>query len=272
MDAGKAPASRGGAATARDGGERPDLPAFLDGFACAQRSHRGRPGWARSINEPGTGLGLHLQKRFFAGGANSVRGFGQNRLGPKLLKIGSDTLLVPDPDSGFPGCTAQQINDGACDVSALARDRSGLFDVRPVGGAVSLEANVEARFPLVGDKLQGAAFVDVGQVWNAGASVRPADLVATPGFGLRYISAIGPVRIDLGYNTESGSDLQVLTTKVCVRENDVCAPDSIRDDGVYTRDELERTRVLVSLGKVPWGSNRSPWDRLQLHFSIGQAF
>ena len=233
---------------------------------------RVRPGWARSINEPGAGLGLHLQKRFFAGGANSVRGFGQNRLGPKLLKIGSDTLLVTDPDSGFPGCTAQQINAGTCDVSALAKDRSGLFDVRPVGGAVSLEANLEARFPLIGDKLQGAAFVDVGQVWNAGASVRPADLVTTPGFGLRYISAIGPVRIDLGYNTESGGDLQVLTTKVCVRENDVCAPDSIRDDGVYSREELERTRVLVSLGKVPWGVNRSPWDRLQLHFSIGQAF
>ncbi len=89
---------------------------------------------------------------------------------------------------------------------------------------------------------------------------------------MRYISAIGPVRIDLGYNTEPGGPLQVLTTKVCVREGSRCTPDSIQDGAVYSRDQLEKTRVLVSLGRVPWGMNRSPWDRLQLHFSIGQAF
>ncbi|MEX2281594.1 MAG: BamA/TamA family outer membrane protein [Gemmatimonadota bacterium] len=233
---------------------------------------RVRPGWARSINEPGAGLGLHLQKRFFAGGANSVRGFGQYRLGPKLLKIGADTLLVPDLESGFAGCSAQQINAGTCDVSLLAEHRRGLFHERPVGGAVSFEANVEARFALVGEKLRGAAFIDIGQVWTAGAKVRPTDLVPTPGLGLRFMSAIGPVRVDLGYNTETGGELQVLTTKVCVPEDGRCTADSIRDDVVYTPDQLGKTRVLVPLGKVPWGMNRSPWDRIQLHFSIGQAF
>jgi outer membrane protein assembly factor BamA len=233
---------------------------------------RVRPGWARSIHELGTGLGLHPQKRFFAGGANSVRGFGQNRLGPKLLTIDANDLIV-SPDSLFTACSAQAINAGSCKVDALLENSPDqFFDVRPVGGAVSFEANIEARFPVIGEKLRGAAFVDLGQVWTAGAQVRASDLIATPGVGLRYFSAIGPVRVDLGYNTEGAQTLQVLTTKVCKPEDDQCTPDSIRSGETYLPEDLEKTRVLVSLGKVPWGLNRSPWNRLQLHFSIGQAF
>ena len=242
----------------------------LRGLVLASRV---RPGWARAINEPGAGLGLHPQKRFFAGGANSVRGFGQYQLGPKLLTIDAvDDLVDADSARAFPGCSAQQINAGSCDVSALAERNAGLFDLRPVGGAVAVEANLELRFPLVGDKLRGAAFVDVGQVWPTPASFRPADLVLTPGLGLRYFSAIGPVRIDLGYNPQSGEQLGVLTTRVCDRSIDPCSSASIRPDRTYTQAELENTRELRSLGYIDWATNRPFLDRLQLHFSIGQAF
>jgi outer membrane protein insertion porin family/translocation and assembly module TamA len=237
---------------------------------------RVRPGWARAIDA--AGLGVHPSKRFFAGGANSVRGFGQNRLGPQLLTINAvRELLDPDPAIGFDGCTAQQINGvgsaGACNISVLADSATDRFTPRPVGGAFAFEGNLEARFPLIGSKLRGAAFVDVGQVWTAGARVRLSDMIWTPGVGLRYASGIGTLRIDLGYNTAGGEQLQVLTNKVCLPAADgSCTADSIVEGVIYPREDLRNTRELTSLGHVPWGINRSPWSRLQLHFSIGQAF
>ena len=234
---------------------------------------RVRPGWARARQEPGAGLGLHPQKRFFAGGANSVRGFGQYRLGPQLITIDAvEHLTQPDPESGFAGCSAHQINAGTCDVSALAAEQVGFFDVRPVGGAISLEGNIELRFPLVGDKLRGAAFLDVGQVWSRDQAVRFGDLVPTPGFGFRYFSAIGPVRIDLGYNPQQSRSVGVLTTTVCDKAAPRCESSSIDPGENYGQDDLANTRELRSLGFTEWNPIRSFRDRLALHFSIGQAF
>ncbi|HSL70946.1 MAG TPA: BamA/TamA family outer membrane protein [Longimicrobiales bacterium] len=232
---------------------------------------RVRPGWATSTNEPGAGLGLHPQKRFFAGGASSVRGFGQYRLGPKLLKIDATPYLVDDT-LGFEGCEAQAINDGDCDVSALADSLPGRFDVRPVGGGAAFEGNLELRFPILNQKVRGAAFIDFGQVWETREAFRLSDLVWSPGVGLRYFSAIGPIRIDVGYNPQGVEQLTVLTTKVCERESANCDPASIQPGRTYTSDELRNSRILTQLDKVAFGANRSFFDRLQLHFSIGQAF
>jgi outer membrane protein assembly factor BamA len=235
-----------------------------------------RPGWARSLSEPGEGLGLHPQKRFFGGGPNSVRGFAQFRMGPKLLTINAVDHLAPDSANAPGSCTAQQINVGSCDVSGLAEADPQLFDVRAVGGAAVLEGNIELRVPFFLDKMRAAAFVDFGQVWRDAQSANLKELVFTPGFGFRYFSAIGPVRIDIGYNPQAAERLTVVTNKVCVRSDEdpeaPCTPDSIQDDVVYTSDQLDNTRELVTLGNVRWGADRSFFDRLQFHFSIGQAF
>lgn len=234
-----------------------------------------RPGWASSMNGPGDGLGLHPQKRFFAGGPNSVRGLAQYRLGPKLLTINAVRDLIDvEPNGAFEGCTAQAVNAGTCDVSVLADREPSRFEVRPVGGAASLEGNLEVRFPLWGDKLRGAGFVDFGQVWSEALNVRPIDLVWTPGAGIRYFSPIGPIRIDVGYNTQGTERLTVLTTKVCERPavGDPCDPSSIVEGKDYSASQLENTRILTSLGTTSWTLGRSLWDKLQFHFSIGQAF
>ena len=233
-----------------------------------------RPGWARSLSEPGAGLGLHPQKRFFGGGPNSVRGFAQFRMGPKLLTINAVDHLAPDSANAPLACTAQQINAGSCDVSQLAEEEPQLFDVRPVGGTAILEGNFELRVPFFMDKLRAAAFVDFGQVWREASGARLRDLVFTPGFGLRYFSAIGPVRIDIGYNPQSAERLTVVSTKVCAPAqvpDAPCTPDSIDEDVTYTSDMLANTRELVTLGDVRWGADGF-WDRVQIHFSIGQAF
>ena len=235
---------------------------------------RVRPGWARALGEPGQGLGLHPQKRFFGGGANSVRGFAQFRMGPKLLTANAADFLAQDTIPGH--CSALEINAGSCDVAgiltdSLGHDRSGSFDVRPVGGEAILEGNVELRVPFFWNAWSAALFVDFGQVWKQAREVHPRDVVFTPGFGFRYFSAIGPVRVDIGYNPHPGERLEVVTTKVCVTNGDGSCTAPVAGEH-YTSSQLKNTNELVSLGTVPWNFGKPWYDRFQLHFSIGQAF
>jgi outer membrane protein assembly factor BamA len=207
-----------------------------------------RPGVALAIGGGDGGLGVHPQKRFFAGGANSVRGFGQFRLGPKLLTVAPEVLLRPVEEGGA-GCTTAELESGRCDAQALAAAAPSAFEVRPVGGAALLEGNVEVRFPIWGE-LRGAAFLDFGQVWSTARSISPADLVLTPGAGVRLHSPIGPIRVDIGYNPQGAEHLSVVTEV----------------DGDAAARRLRPQRA------VDWLPHRSFLDRVQIHFSIGQAF
>ncbi|MBR9990823.1 MAG: BamA/TamA family outer membrane protein [Gemmatimonadetes bacterium] len=242
-----------------------DASQYHDPFRGVVIATRLRPGWARAIGAPGSGLGLHPQKRFFGGGPNSVRGFAQYRLGPKLLAI-DDGRVLADTAGHRPGCTPHAINDGTCDVSRLAARAPGEFELRPVGGAVLLEGNVEARFPIWPDRLNGAAFLDVGQVWRSVDELDLRTLAWTPGVGIRYMSPIGPIRVDVGYNPAGAERLDVVTTEVCHRTAaDVCA--DIEPGVTYPLDELGNRRNLRTLPSVMWQP-----ERFQFHFSIGQAF
>jgi outer membrane protein insertion porin family len=118
------------------------------------------------------GIDVPLPERFFAGGGNSLRGFALNQAGPR------------DPVTGFP-----------------------------LGGLALLVFNQELRFPMhlpfVGDRVGGAAFYDAGNVFSRVGRITldpsprsPSDLnyfSHTIGFGFRYNTPIGPVRLDLGY-------------------------------------------------------------------------
>lgn len=229
-----------------------------------------RPGWARAMGEPEAGLGVHPQRRFFAGGANSVRGYAQYRLGPRLLTVDAANRLARPVELGGAGCTAQAINAGTCEPAHLATAVPGAFTERPVGGAALLEGNLELRFPLYGENLRAAAFLDVGQVWAEPDDIDTRGIVWSPGLGVRYFSMVGPIRIDVGYRPPREERLTVLTTEVCVRTLTGC--DDIVEDGVYDWTELANRRTLRPLGDVPWQPGGSFFDRLQLHFSIGQAF
>jgi outer membrane protein insertion porin family len=245
---------------------------YHDPFRGVVIATRVRPGWARAVGAPGEGLGLHPQKRFFAGGPNSVRGFAQYRLGPKLLTVNAQQVLAQPVEAQGAGCSAQSINDGSCDASNLADDYPGQFEVRPVGGAVALEANVEVRFPIWRELLRGAAFVDFGQVWQGQAMATSSTLAWTPGLGVRYFSPIGPIRIDLGYNPSGAEQLTVVTTEVCDIRNPAAGCLDIQPDQVYQPNDLANRRQLRTLAPVTWRPFDSFMDRLQIHFSIGQAF
>ncbi len=77
------------------------------------------------------------------------------------------------------------------------RDENG--DV--MGGTKELIFNTEYIFPVVKDlRLKGVVFFDAGKAYDAHESM--GDLRYTSGLGFRWISPIGPIRIEWGYNLD----------------------------------------------------------------------
>jgi outer membrane protein assembly factor BamA len=246
-----------------------DYHSWGNGVVSAMRL---KPGISRPLSDADSTLGVHPQKRFFAGGANSVRGFAQYRLGPKVLIADAVGQLIMPDSAGGAGCSIEAVNEGSCDANNLIADDPDAFRVQPVGGAVSLEGSFEVRFPVFGASLRAAAFLDYGQVWDTHRTIDLKDVVWTPGLGIRYFSPIGPIRIDVGYYAGQGETLRVLTTQIGQRTDGSCEPfpDSVEID---EDAELCETGVLQALDStVRWNPRRSFFERLQFHFSIGQAF
>jgi outer membrane translocation and assembly module TamA len=61
-----------------------------------------------------------------------------------------------------------------------------------------LEGSSEVRFPVWG-KLGAAVFFDYGNSWAESWNIDLGDLRYAAGPGLRYMTPIGPARLDVGY-------------------------------------------------------------------------
>jgi len=241
-----------------------------------------RGGWVRNARTrggvPGEGKEdiIHPEKRLYAGGANSVRGFGENRLGPKVLYVPDvQRLLLPaDPSRPDEYCTAEEVADLSCDAGFLLVDE-GAFATRPTGGTLLLEGSVELRIPVSGRSWEAATFLDFGQVWEEDRKVNLSDLEFSPGIGVRYFSPIGPIRVDLAYHFAGAKNLQVVTSNV--RPFDPSLGDE-EDDKLLGPDgkiDWVRAEDLALLSpQVLWPDDLKTWDlrRFQLHLTIGQAF
>jgi outer membrane protein assembly factor BamA len=210
------------------------------------------------------------QKRFYGGGANSVRGYAQSQLGPRVVTVGVEELLFPR-DGATPICRPEEIADLSCDASPLAATD---FESRPTGGRVMLEGSLELRFPVWQPFLGGVAFVDVGQVWPESGSVELGEMVATPGLGVRYATPIGPIRVDVAYRSPTRQDLPVITSGIRPFRPDEDDPrDRLRPNGGdpidwVLVDALARLDRQVTFVEPSGFSLR----RLQLQFAIGHAF
>ena len=213
------------------------------------------------------------EKRFYGGGANSVRGFAQSSLGPRSLSIPVEELLRRRDSSG-PACNPAEVIDLTCDGTPLAG--SDLYQLRPVGGLTTLEASAELRFRFPDGLLGGVAFVDVGQVWREAVTL--GDLELTPGVGLRYNTPFGPLRLDVAYSFRNREALQVVTSQIRpfdpLRDDDSdrinVAPGDGRAEYIdwVVSENLALLGPRVLFGDEPGFSLR----RFQIHFSIGQAF
>lgn len=74
----------------------------------------------------------------------------------------------------------------------------------PIGGSRQLIFNFEYIFPLIPDaKLKGLIFFDAGQAFEKGDSL---SLRRTTGLGIRWISPVGPLRLEWGYNLDPKED------------------------------------------------------------------
>ncbi len=207
---------------------------------------------------------VHPQRRFFAGGANSVRGYPQSRLGPRVFVVEDPVqLLAPFPEG--PACSPDALMDLSCDAGVGG---SGVvFKELPTGGTRVIEANAELRFPL-GAWLEGVAFSDLGQAWGTGETVDLGELVLTPGVGLRFPSPVGPIRIDLAYRPPRERLLSLLTPQI----RPYSESDDDPEDRLVIGDPIPfvQTENLALLG--PRLPGLEAGGRFQLHVSIGQAF
>jgi len=172
-----------------------------------------------------------LPERFFGGGPDTLRAFPFNQAGPR------DT-----GEALVPGGTASQ--------------PTGL----PLGGNALFYNNVELRFPLIGSNIGGVLFHDMGNVFsslgNMSFRVHQRNFedfdytVHAAGFGIRYRTPLGPIRLDLAYSINppsfigfSGTPLQLLQ----------CNPSQAATQG-------------------PCAVGRQGVSHFQFFFSIGQTF
>jgi outer membrane protein assembly factor BamA len=229
-----------------------------------------RLGFVRPLGGGGTTGGaavLHPRKRFYAGGSQSVRGFGENQLGPRILTLPQQYLAGARSVTGGP-CDTSSEAIRFCDPNTVP-DSVGndKFTPRPLGGTSLIEASVEYRFPLPFMKnLGGAVFIDgaaVGErVLDPLGGVRTlAELVRgtgaiTPGFGIRYYSGVGPIRIDAGFNPSRPENLAVVTELVRNGQRQIIPLETPR--------RYDPIGSSSGLGKV--------LNRFTLHLSIGQAY
>jgi outer membrane protein insertion porin family/translocation and assembly module TamA len=218
-----------------------------------------RMGFVRALAGGRGDIGvLHPRKRLYAGGAQSVRGYTENQLGPRILTIAPEKLIKGRSAAGTP-CDTTGEAVRLCDPNSGTLG-DGDFVPQPLGGTSLLEGSVELRIPLpfYYGKFSGAAFIDGGIV-GAGSIQSLGDLrsltkgtgAITPGVGLRYDSPVGPIRFDMGVNPKVAEDLAVVT--------------SVVENGQRRIVPLNHTRTYS-----PGGGTLL--DRLTLHFSIGQAY
>ncbi|MFH0822962.1 MAG: outer membrane protein assembly factor BamA, partial [Pseudomonadota bacterium] len=70
----------------------------------------------------------------------------------------------------------------------------------PVGGDRATFANVECLVPLIEKMgINGVAFVDAGNSWNVARGPFPSDIKAGVGVGIRWMSPMGPLRLEYGW-------------------------------------------------------------------------
>lgn len=87
---------------------------------------------------------------------------------------------------------------------AFPRDRLGIIGETldstgiPVGGNGLVLFNLDWRFPIAG-QLGGILFADGGNVWSSWRDVAAEELRWGVGIGARYISPVGPLRLEVGW-------------------------------------------------------------------------
>ena len=122
-----------------------------------------------------------------------------------LHNVTDPLTAIPLPEHFFSGGATSE--RGFPDLQAGPRDTTTGF---PLGGTVLLMNQTELRFPLLGENIGGVLFHDMGNVYSSPSSISFRTdqhglsdfdyMNHAVGFGIRYRTPIGPVRLDLSYS------------------------------------------------------------------------
>ncbi len=110
-------------------------------------------------------------KLFYLGGRNSIRSYDEENLIPQ--------------------------DQPACNVSST---QSSATQCISLGGNAYWLAKGEFRFPMFSDIVEGALFVDIGNLWMDPKNFDLMKIRKAAGFGVRFITPIGPIAVDFGFN------------------------------------------------------------------------
>jgi len=211
-------------------------------------------------------LDIGLAKTQFGGSVNFLRFLGRNSyyktLGRTQMVLASNTefgVIRPFQTGGLSTITYVPLPErffagGEDTIRAFPMNQAGPRDLTtgfPLGGDAIFFHSTELRFPFIGENIQGVIFHDMGNVFTSIGAISfryhqngLSDfdyLVHAPGFGIRYKTPLGPLRVDIAYalNPPTFNGLK----------------------GTYNQ--------LLFGGATPTIQNSG---HLQFFFSIGQAF
>ncbi len=180
--------------------------------------------WANRLNlgygyAYGNSTSLPFVRQFFAGGSNDIRAFAARTLGPGTYKV-PDTLKFADQ-----------------------------------GGDIKIMLNSELRFPIV-SILQGAAFVDAGNIWlrKEDKGVPGTDIKGRPGSGFEFKNVLSELAVGTGLGLR-------VDAKILVVRLDVAFP--------IRKPYLPAGQRWV-IDDIAFGS--SAWRKENLIFNIGIGY
>jgi outer membrane protein assembly factor BamA len=130
-----------------------------------------------------------VPKRFFLGGASTLRGFGEEQLiqedvRPQLAEDARQCAISDDPPCNETG---RRIAGGETPVSE--------------GGEAFLLGKAELRLPVT-RRMELGLFFDAGNLWLDPKNVDWRRIRPTAGAGARFVTPIGPAALDVGFNLD----------------------------------------------------------------------
>ncbi|MCP4806479.1 MAG: BamA/TamA family outer membrane protein [Proteobacteria bacterium] len=146
---------------------------------------------------------IPLTERYYLGGGTSLRGFGEDLVGPRGCS-------AADPGN------ADRVVSVPCTDPSLYADADGNeteipgtdVDIYPLGGNVVAYYSVEARIP-VGADYDVVLFHDNGALWAERSDVAWGAFSPTVGIGGRIATPAGPLRVDVAYRLRDDEAYQL---------------------------------------------------------------
>jgi outer membrane protein insertion porin family len=100
-----------------------------------------------------------------------------------------------------------------CDPTGSNSGPTDTCTQEEIGGSQQVIVNNELIFPILREAgFKGVIFFDVGNAFLADPGIQLSDFRIAAGWGFRWLSPFGPLRVEVGYplDKKDGEDAQVI--------------------------------------------------------------